>query len=174
MSTGLEHLLNRVPWQYFGTPTFRRVGTDRQLVSRVLRLVRVASRELSKPFDDAVFFIRLELGEINGRPHGHFGLWFHDHLPSDGFAQHLRLIYEDHKGWLTNPATGKREPITGSCKVRRIVGGWSEVVNYCKEEDQDPGMAYEKAKTVRAGWERTITSDSFGRWLNLEDWAPAR
>jgi len=64
-------ILNLVPWQAFGSCTFRSVGNHRRAVGLFLRVLRRATA-LWNCKGEALWVLRFERGEMTSREHFHF------------------------------------------------------------------------------------------------------
>lgn len=63
--------LSRINWEVFGTLTFKALKPVPLLYSYVWRLVRHVSDISGRPYRELLVAVRLERGEIGGRPHFH-------------------------------------------------------------------------------------------------------
>ncbi len=64
--------LERVPWQFFATMTFRKVDLPRKVrISMFFKFARQISRQHRIFFPNLLWALRLERGEIGGRLHFH-------------------------------------------------------------------------------------------------------
>jgi hypothetical protein len=73
MERATVYTLARFRWDYFGTLTFRSARVPLSIqVYRFLRVVRALGGMSSVKFKNLRWALRLELGEIGGRPHFHF------------------------------------------------------------------------------------------------------
>lgn len=70
--TGYAHTLSLLPWQCFGTLTFRKISPSAKMWACVwLHFQRVA-RTCKVPYGSVLIAVRYELGELGGRPHFHY------------------------------------------------------------------------------------------------------
>jgi len=71
--SALTYTLQKVPWQFFGTLTFRSARVpERKRITKWFALARKIARWHKVNFPKLVWALRMESGEISGRLHYHF------------------------------------------------------------------------------------------------------
>ncbi len=93
METAWQFQLNLVPWQVFFHLSFRALTPSvNARVARVKRLVRAIAGYYKVCEDDLAYVVRLENGEITGRPHAHMLL---SRLPRSGGSTSSCMVYKN-------------------------------------------------------------------------------
>lgn len=132
------HVLKEVPWQFFGTLTFRKERLPERIrLSMFFALMRRTAKAHRVRFHRLLWCLRMEHGEATGRRHFHFLL---AGLPSE--ATTIRTCFALKNGW-EDPAL-----IRGGMARVTLFDPRLDAGRYLTKPDghADPGDAYESAK----------------------------
>ena len=118
MTSPLVHAIRDVPWQVFGTFTFKNpLPVNREAEVLIRNTMRKACRMAHVHFLSAFFCTRGELGELSGRFHYHMLIGnFPAFAGASGFCLDLRNFWQrlrEHRGSLVWMREGKLSPIQG-------------------------------------------------------------
>jgi hypothetical protein len=130
------HVLKEIPWQFFGTLTFKQERLPERIrLSMFFALLRKSAKAHRVPFKKLLWCLRQEDGEATGRRHFHFLL---AGLPPEACS--IRTCFALKNGW---------EALKGGMARVSLFDPRLDAGSYLTKPPAglaDPGDAYESAK----------------------------